>query len=97
MSGALPSRPRLTVLCVIADSAARMASPSDVPPPAAQPADRGRGGRVIGGRQRGLEAALLERDDADVHAVRLRVDERQRRLSSRRQAAGRHVGRGHAA
>ena len=34
MFGALPSRPMVTVLCVIADSEARMASPSDVPPPA---------------------------------------------------------------
>ena len=34
MSGALPSRPMATVLWVIADSEARMASPSDVPPPA---------------------------------------------------------------
>ena len=34
MSGALPPRPKATVLCVIADSEARMASPSDVPPPA---------------------------------------------------------------
>ena len=34
MFGALPSRPMVTVLCVIADSEARIASPSDVPPPA---------------------------------------------------------------
>ena len=34
MFGALPSRPMATVLRVIADSEARMASPSDVPPPA---------------------------------------------------------------
>ena len=33
MSGALPSRPMVTVLRVIADSEARIASPSDVPPP----------------------------------------------------------------
>ena len=34
MSGSLPPRPMATVLCVIADSEARMASPSDVPPAA---------------------------------------------------------------
>jgi hypothetical protein len=34
MFGALPLRPMATVLCVIADSEARMASPSDVPPAA---------------------------------------------------------------
>src|SRR6201996_5595242 len=34
MLGALPLGPRATVLCVIADSEARMAAPSEVPPPA---------------------------------------------------------------
>ena len=76
--------PRLTVLCVIADSAARMADRRATCRPRCQPADRRQRGRVIGGRDRGLEAALLERDHADVHAGRLRVDERLRRLSWRR-------------
>ena len=34
MLGALPLGPRLTALWVIADSAARIADPRDVPPPA---------------------------------------------------------------
>ena len=34
MSGALPSRPMVTVCAVIAESEASTASPRDVPPPA---------------------------------------------------------------
>ena len=52
---------------------------------------------MIGSRQGGLEAALLERDYADVHTVRLGVDKRQRRLFRGVKTAGRYVGGGHAA
>ena len=52
---------------------------------------------MVGGRQGGLETALLERDDADVDFVRLGADERQRCLLRGGKTAGRHVGGGHAA
>ena len=74
-----------------------MASPSEVPPPAFSRRTAAEAVGVIGRGQGGLETALLERDDADVHAARLGADERQRRLLRGAQAAGRHVGRGHAA
>ena len=76
MSGTVPSLPIATVLPVIADSEVRIASASDVPPATLSRsiAACGRAWSALGWSV--VSAAVLERDDADVDAARLGVDER---------------------
>src|SRR5215470_10105254 len=62
-----------------------------------QAADRRIGGGVVGARPRGREPALLEGDDADIHAVRLGLDERPGRLLCGRQPGRGDVAGSHAA
>ncbi len=73
-----------------------MACPSEVPPAGCSPVDRGdRLVVVVAGHVRG-ERALVERDHADVHGVRLRPDEPGRGGLRGGQPARRDIGRRHA-
>ena len=76
-----PARRRSSV------SAARIAWPSEVPPPTVSRSIAAIASRVVVGRLLGGQRALAERDHADVHRVRLRLDE-ARRGGLRRRRAG---------